>query len=199
MLDNQLITLIISTIIAQEAAAGISGTPIKQAFQPTQQGVNTLPTAYLYKIGDAPIGSPSRLDGFGDMNLTTEAGSNILTESGDILVAGNAWVHTEAQWYETTFQISALATQDPANQTQYTASDILNLIRYILQSSATIAALQAQRVGILRVMQVRNTPFVDDRQRHEYEPSFDFIVTHQQIIRTPAQVVSTEEINIIVV
>lgn len=179
MLDNPLITLIINTIIAGEASANIAGTPIKQAFQPTQQGVNTVPTAYLYKINDTPYGSPLRTDIW----------------NPDI----NTMVHTETQTYETTFQISALATQNPANQQQYTASDIINLIRYILQSSVTIATLLANDVGIERVTAVRNTPFEDDRQRHEFEPSFDFIVTHKQTITTTSPIVVSTEINISIV
>lgn len=176
MLDNVLIPLIISTILTGEAIAGISGTPIAQAFQPTQQGVNTAPTAYLYKIGDHPLGMPERADSWDE-------------PSGTI-------IHVETQDYETTFQISALSTQDPLNQTQYTASDILNLIRSILQSSASIAALQAQGVGVLKIEQVRNLPFVDDFDRHEYQPSLDFTVQHKQIIVSTAPIVASVEIQL---
>src|SRR4051794_18389311 len=116
VLDNQLFALIISTLVAGEAAAGITGTPIKQAFQPTQQGVNTAPTAYIYKIGDARLGSPAKKDQY---NSDT-----------------NRMVHTETQQYESTFQINTLASQNPNTPERYTASDILNLISYILQSSA---------------------------------------------------------------
>ena len=62
MLDNQLFALVISAIIAGEAAAGVPGTPVKQAFQPTQQGVNTQPTAYLYKVGDRRLGFRAATD-----------------------------------------------------------------------------------------------------------------------------------------
>jgi hypothetical protein len=174
MRDNELISLIISTIIAQEAVAGIAGTPIQQAFQPTQQGANTEPTAYLHKIGDTPRGSPGRSDAY----VT------------DIMQ------HTEVQAYETRFQFSALSTQNPSDTTQMTASDLLNLVRYILTSSQTIAALNAQDVGILRVEQVMNTPFVDDRGRHEYQPSLDFIVTHKQIVSNEIPVIESTELEI---
>ena len=174
MFDNPLITLLISTIIAGEPVAGIPNTPLAQAFQPTQQGVNTGPTAYLYKIYDVALGSPQRSDVW---NQTSET-----------------IVHTETQEYETTFQISALSTQDPNNQNQLTASDILNLIRSILQSTSTIAALAAQGVGMLRVHDIRNTPFVDDRGRNEYSPSLDFTVQHKQIITSTAPIVSEVEI-----
>lgn len=179
MLDNQLIALIISTLTAGEAAAGITGTPIKQAFQPTQQGVNTGPTAYLYKIGDARIGSPARKD---EYNSST-----------------NRMVHTEMQQYESTFQISTLATQNPSTSEKYTASDILNLISYILQSSDTIAALEAQGVGILRVRMLTNPYFTDDRQRNEASPALEFVLTHKQTITTNVPAVRTVEARILTV
>lgn len=177
MFDNQLIALTISTIIAQESIAGISGTPIKQAFQPTQQGVNTQPTAYMYKIGDRRRGYPFRSDEWD--------------------VDNEVMIHTEKQAYETTFQISALSTQNPSTPNQYTASDILNLIAYILQSQATVTALEAQEVGILHVGDVRNPYFLDDRQRFEASPSFDFTLTHYQTIISTVPILVTEEFQIL--
>ncbi|OWK42058.1 phage gateway protein [Fimbriiglobus ruber] len=176
MLDNQLISLVISTIIAQEAAAGIPGTPLAQAFQPTQQGVNTVPTVYLYKVGDKRYGFRGVTDIW-----------NVQTSQ---------MVHTETQQYETTLQFSALATQNPATPSQYTASDILNLVAYIVQSSATVAALEAQGVGVERVTDVRNPYFSDDRDRFEASPNFDVVLTHKQIITTTTPILQTTEIQI---
>lgn len=178
MLDNQLIALVIQTIIAQEAVAGIAGTPIKQAFQPTQQGVNTKPTAYMFKVGDHPYGFPLVKDEWDKVN--------------------SRMVHTETQQYETTFQIGVLATQSPASP-GYTASDIANLVRYTLQSMACVATFEAQGVGIERVTQVRNPAFTDDKARHEFEPSFDFILTHKQIIQSFGPVISGTELQILTV
>src|SRR6202046_3318936 len=120
MLDNQLFALIISTLIAGEATVGIPNTPVKQAFQPTNQGVNTQPTAYLYKIGDRRYGYLLREDIWDIVN--------------------SVMIHTESQQYETTFQLSALATQNPQTPTQYTAYDICNLCASILQSNVAIQA-----------------------------------------------------------
>lgn len=184
MLDNQLIALIIKTIIDQENAVGISGTPIKQAFQPTQQGVDTAPAAYLYKIGDKRIGLPQRSDTFRPDHPDNPQGPGIM-------------IHTEVQQYQTTFQISALSTQDPANTAQYTASDILNFIAYILQSGPTVQILANNGVGMLNVMDIRNPYFEDDRQRHEASPSFDFILTHKQVISTIGTEIEATEFNII--
>lgn len=176
MLDNQLISLIISTLVAGEAAAGIPGTPIAQAFQPTMEGTNTVPTAYIYKIGDRRYGFLQRSDQWS-------------SGSGSI-------VHTEDQKYETTFQLSALATQNPATPTQMTASDLLNLCASILQSDVSIAAFQAAGVGIERITDVRNPYFLDDRQQYEASPSFDFVMVHDQIITTTTPVLQEIDVGL---
>lgn len=179
MLDNQIIALVISTVIGQEAIAGITGTPIKQAFQPSQQGANTKPTAYLHKIGDKRYGYPRKNDVWDSEN--------------------EEMVHQETQQYETTFQVSAWAIQDPKTPSNYTASDILNLIAYILQSSETIAIFEAQGVGIERVTSVRNVYFTDDRGRFEASPSFDFVITHKQLITSTVPKLETTELNVLTI
>lgn len=177
MLDNQLIALTIQILIAGEAAAGIPGTPIAAAFQPTLQGVNTEPTGYIYKIGDHRYGSPLRSDKWD-------------TDS-------NTMVHTESQQYETTFQLSALATQNPNSPDQYTASDIVNLMAAILQSSVAIQTFQQNNVGILRITDARNPYFMDDREQYEASPSFDFILTHKQTIITATPISQTTELQVV--
>lgn len=242
MLDNALITLIISALTAGESAAGISGTPIAQAFQPTMQGVNSPNTIYLHKIGDHRYGWPTKADVwnppsnnaaftasiYGDtLTVTAVAsgtinvgdalsgsgvpGATIISAQGtgtggtgtytinnnagiiaseSMTTAPSSMVHTETQNYETTFQLSALATQNPATPSQYTASDLVNLCAYILQSNTAIATFEAQNVGILRVTEVRNPYFMDDRDQWEASPSFDFTLTHQQAITTSTPIVS---------
>ncbi len=177
MLDNALIALLINVIIAGESAANIAGTPVKQAFQPTAQGANSQPTAYLYKLGDRRVGYVARTDVWDTVD--------------------SVMVHTETQQYMTTFQVSALAQQNPATPTQYTASDILNLVAGILQSEDTVAALEAQDVGILHIGEVRNPYFQDDYQRNEASPSMDITLCHKQVIVTQTPVVSEYEFQII--
>lgn len=179
MLDNQLIALVIQVVLEGESTAGIPGTPLKQAFQPTLQGVNTQPTAYLHKVGDRRVGFVFRSDVW-----DADAGQ---------------MVHTEQQVYETTFQVSALATQDPKTPAQYTASDVLNLLASILQSSAAIEAFEAEGVGIERISEVRNPYFMDDRQRYEACPSLDFTLSHSQIIATTTPVVTETVLQVLTV
>jgi hypothetical protein len=176
VLDNSLILLTIKILIVGESTAGIPGTPIAAAFQPTRQGVNTQPTAYIYKIGDRRYGSLRRSDCW---NIDT-----------------SKMVHTEEQQYETTFQLSALATQNPSTPVQYTASDICNLCAAILQSSVAIQTFEANGVGIERVTDVRNPYFDDDRAQNEANPSFDYCLTHKQKITSTTPIISSTTVDV---
>jgi hypothetical protein len=179
LLDNQLIALVISTLISGEATAGIPGTPVKQAFQPTLQGVNTQPTAYLYKICDRRYGYLMRQNVWDTVN--------------------SVMVHTESQQYETIFQISALATQNPNTPNQYTASDICNLCAAILQSDQAIQTFQTNGVGIERITEVRNPYFLDDRQQNEACPSFDVTFCHKQTIVSTTPIIQSTEFQLFTV
>ncbi len=177
MNDSQLFAIIISSVNSMRAEAGIPDLLVKQTFQPTQQGVNTLPTAYLFKIGDRRYGYP-------DFTEIWDAENSVMR-------------HQTTQRYESTFQFSALATQNPKTPDQFTASDILNRVAYILQSSTIVATLEAQGIGVLRVMDIRNPYFTDDRSRNEASPSFDFIITHKQIILSTSPIITKTELNIL--
>jgi hypothetical protein len=241
-----LIALTIQILLAGETIAGITGTPIAAAFQNTRQGVDSQPTAYIYKIGDRRYGFTRRSDCWEPVQSAAFTGAisgTVLTVSalasgninvGDILsgagipanttiaskgtgtggigtynlstslsissepltTATMTMVHTEEQQYETTFQLSALATQNPATPTQYTASDICNLCAAILQSSVAIQTFEANGVGIERVTDVRNPYFDDDRQQNSASPSFDYCLTHKQTIKSTTPIISTTVIQI---
>lgn len=176
MLDNQLFTLILDTVNPQLLAAGIPGVPLVQADQPTQQGVFIEAAAYFHKLGDVRRGTPEKLDIYDPVKQVEN--------------------HTESQVYETMFQVSSLFTQNPANPTQFTASDVLNLIAYTLQSQMTVESFAAQGVGIYRIGDVPNPYFKDDRARFEGSPNLDFTLTHTQTITTTVPVVTTFNFNI---
>ncbi len=91
---------------------------------------------------------------------------------------------------ETSFQINALVIQNP-NSVSYTASDLVNVVRAIMQSSSTIQTLGQSDVQILRVASITNVPFVDDRGRFEFRPSFDFILVHKMITATAQPVLQS--------
>lgn len=176
MRDNELIALVLKILYGGQTAEGISGTLLKQAFQPTRQGVETLPAAYIHKIGDRRYGYVRRTDCW-----DAKCG---------------AMVHTEIQQYETTFQISALATQKPNLPTQLTASDICNACASILQSQSAIEHLNCAGAGIERVTDIRNPYFMDDREQPEANPSFDFVLTYDRTTVTIMPSASKWRLNV---
>lgn len=179
-LDNVLIAEIISILnngFAAMSALVPTAPIVKQSYQPVQQGANTAPTIYLFKVSDNRLGFPGRYDCW-DEDTQTE-------------------VHKEIQQYETTFQLSCWATQDPSNVASLTASDIANYAVYIMQSETTVTALEAQGFGIYRVGQVRNPSFTDDRDRFEFAPSFDIVITHKQIITTTTPIITETVLQIL--
>lgn len=173
MQDNQLIILIISLINGFLTQQGVSAT-VQQTFQPTKQGVITTPAVFLYKVSDHRHGWVRRDDSAYDSG------------SGD-------FIHSETQFYESTFQISTLSIQDPTNTTQMTASDLANLISMGLQSSYVVWHLQQNGVGIERITDVRNPYFQDDMQRNEASPSFDFVLTYTRVITSAVPILDPIE------
>lgn len=181
MLDNVLIAEII-TLFKNGFATINSLVPIapavKQSFQPVQQGANSKPTIYLYKIGDDErMGYPYR-ESYWDKDANQE-------------------IYTELQQYASKFQASCWATQNPADINSLTASDYANYATYIMQSAATINALEAIGCGIFNISRVRNPPFSDDRQRFEFASSFDFVITHKQIITLTTPVITETVLQIL--
>lgn len=176
MLDNQLFQLFLPILQTQLPLYGILGAIAKQTNQPTMQGVNTQPTVYVYKVSDHRYGFLHRSDFWN--------------------VAQSQMIHTETQQYETRFTLSALVLQNPLTPNQYTASDVVNTCAAIMQSDSTRIILAQSNVGILRIEDVSNPYFTDDRDNYEASPSFDFILTHRQTRTTTDPVVNSFEVNI---
>lgn len=169
--DNSLIQLFLPIINAGLIADGFTDVITKQANQPTQQGVNSGSTVYFYKIANKRYGFLKRLDEWDSIN-------SIMT-------------HTETQVFETTFQVNALVIQNPLKPTGYTASDLVNEVASILQSDYAITTLMASEVGILRIQDVLNPYFVDDKDNFEASPSFDFTLTYKQTRVTTDPVINS--------
>ena len=177
MNDKQMAALFIAQLLpAIQAAPGLSGVKLARNFQPRQQGANSSPYAYFYKVGDHRHGSPAKKDVFD--------------------AQANAFTHTEIQQYESTYQFSAWVPQDPKDVTGLTESDILNVVSGIMQSDALLAAFRAQGVGILRVTDVRNPYIVDDHDQFEAVPSFDVTLTHKRTSVSTIPAVAAYDLNL---
>jgi len=178
MLDNVLIATLRTIIIQQETAAGIPGLPIKQAFQPIQTGVDKTPAAYFHIMDYDPVGSP----------LITDT---IIGEGDDAIIQ-----RTTMQQYITDFQISALATQNPNTPTQWTAGDILKGVVSILQNQETVALLQENGIGIMKIGRIVQPYLTDDRQRFEAAPNVSFRISNKQIVVTEVPVIESYKFGI---
>lgn len=175
MTDNALVTLIRAALLTQLATQGQAGTLVLGSYQPTAQGRESGPAVYFFCPTDERYGWQGR--------------------TGVYNSGANAYDYTERQWHNTTFQLGALAPQDPANLTLPTPKDIVALCAMIVNGSAFRAALRAQAVGVQRVTTIRQPYFVNDREQFEASPSFDFTVSHRRTIIQQAPAVESVEVN----
>lgn len=157
--DNALIQVFLPIIQAQLIVDGFTTVQVKQANQPTQQGANSVPTVYFYKIGTKRYGFLGRNDVW-----------NPLTSQMD---------HVESQYIESSWTFQALVTQDPTTPNQFTASDLVTEVSSILQSDNTLETLNSNGIGVLRITDIVNPYFVDDRDNFEAVPSFDFVIVYE--------------------
>lgn len=176
MNDNALIQLFLPIITANLSTDGFGGVIVQASSQPTQQGVPTGAAVYFQKIHDHRYGWGHSYPKWND------------TLQQEILY--------EDQWHETTFQVSALVIQKPQNTSLFTAADLANEVASILQSQSTQVTLMASNVGLLRISDITNPYFTDDRDQFEAMPSFDFTLTNLQTRVSTIPVVSSFEVNL---
>lgn len=181
MNDNALNALIKSVIGTGLTAMSIGGVTVAQNYQPTTQGAVSGASCYFFPVG------PKKRYGW--------------LERDDVWVPNvnpslSKMVHSETQWYESMYQITCLKIQDPADVSSMTASDLANAVASILQSDATRATLVAQNVGVLRITDIRNPPFFDDKGRNEYAANFDFTLTHEGTIVSETPIVEEFELDV---
>jgi hypothetical protein len=161
MTDNQLIQFMATQLDAASAAAGWNY-PVLQKDNPTLEGIPAAPAIFFEKLFDRAYGFP--IDSL-VYNSTPDNYSD-----------------NEMQLYETTFQISALVIQNPADLTLPTASDVANYVKRWLTHPVTLQNFRSQNVGLLRITHIRNPWFEDDRHRFEAHPNFDLVLTHDNTL-----------------
>ncbi len=157
--DNTLIQTFLPIINAQLIVDGFTTVSVKQSNQPTMQGINTNPTCYFFKVAGKRYGYLGRYDAW---NSNT-----------------SSMVHNESQYYESTWQFAALVLQSPLTPNQFTAADIVDEVASILVSDNSRAILNASGIGLLRISDIVNPYFTDDRDNFEASPSFDVTFTYQ--------------------
>lgn len=81
MLDNTLFQLIFSLLKSGLTSIGQGSIICQQNYQPTQEGINTYPTLFVYKVSDERMGFPARnsVQGIGAASFTGSIIGNVLT------------------------------------------------------------------------------------------------------------------------
>lgn len=177
MLDNQLFTLIFSIVNAGLAAQSITGVTVSKAYNSITVGVPSGASVSCFKISDHRYGYPKKV-------------STWRPEEPP------AMLHTTTQCYETNFQMQALIPLDATPADAQTASDLVNIVAAIMQDDTAIATLKLSEVQILRITDVRNPAFKDEKNRNEFAPSFDFTLTHKQVFTVEVPVIESVQSGI---
>lgn len=170
MTDNDVIKAFLPLLKSGLTANGITA-DVLQSYQPTMQGARTGDAIYFFKIDDHRLGSPGHTSVY-------NSGTDLMDE-------------TDTQLHEATFQFSAWIRQTTTST--ITAQDVLSVVALIMQTRSFIESMKAAGVGVLRVTDLRNPYFKDDRDQYQASPSFDFIVQYNRSIAwTDAALVSIE-------
>lgn len=163
MLENQLIIILIETLKIGFENQNIK-CGVKQRYQPTREGAPFDPYVYFTFLFKEPIGLMGRKRVF-----------NATTERFDLFETQNVASH---------YQINATAIQDPANTTQLTASDYVNLAANILNTQWAIYTLIKQNVAPERTKNRTQTFWTDDFKRFEANPIAHCSFIHKDVIQT---------------
>ncbi len=167
MKDNDLITYFSAQLEAAIALAGWD-VVVLQSYQPTQEGVPSKPTVIFEKLSDHEYGWPMSSE-YVLESLTPPPGQTLPDFS-----------QYDKQWVESTFQVSALSIQDVNDLTIPTPSDIAHQLKLYMNARQTIWKFAQSGVSILRVTDIRNPKFEDDRDLFEANPNFDVVLQHKR-------------------
>lgn len=174
MNEKDLDKLIRAELLKGLARYGVTDIQVKQGYQPTTQG-RLDKCIYFWALPDNPEGWQYR--------------KHKVNEGGEIST-------TETQNIASTYQVGALIPDDPQDDIQRTAKDMTVLARMVVQSQPFVIAMTKAGVGVRRPSEVRNPQFVNDQDQYEFQPSFDFTVTHKQVIIQLTDSIDSVEFNI---
>jgi hypothetical protein len=167
--------LLVSVLNAGLAVRGVAAT-VQKDNQPRQQGVPSAAVILFHHVGTVNVGWPAKQDVWNAAN-------------------GN-FDHIETQRRESRYQIAALAPQTPSDPTKFTPADFVNSAAAIMQSDATIATMLAAQVGLRHITDIRTIYFQDDKDQNEENPSFDIVLSHQDVFTTSTPKVNAVTYNI---
>ena len=158
MKQKQLEATIRSALLSLLAEQGIT-LPVLAAFQPTKQG-RVDDGIYFFPVGRGKRGWQARK----------------YRDDGAALTA------TESQINESMYQFQAFVEDDLSAPDQLLASDVLAVVRGLLQSMRFTQAMTVAGIGVQRATDIVTPSFVNERDNFEFNPNFTVIFTHHRSI-----------------
>lgn len=158
MKQKQLEATIRGALLSLLAEQGIT-LPVLAAFQPTKQG-RVDDGIYFFPVGRGKRGWQARK----------------YRDDGAALTA------TESQINESMYQFQAFVKDDLSAPDQLLASDVLAVVRGLLQSMRFTQAMTVAGIGVQRATDIVTPSFVNERDNFEFNPNFTVIFTHHRSI-----------------
>lgn len=152
----------IVTRLAQAGVASCAGVLVKRAFQPTSQAHGQEPLLLLHRYG-------SRRYGFQGQRYEYRPDGN----------GGVKLIKVEVWHKEDTYQAYALVDRAPEDE-GFTAKDLLEHLGGYLQSDEGLRALKAEGLGILRISEIIETQYEDDKDTFKISFSLRFTLAYRQ-------------------
>lgn len=162
MRDSDQIRLFRPLLMGGLASRGYGNVAVIHGNQPTQQGRPPGSYVVFYKIVDNRYGF-QRIESARD------------AATGD-------QIRTTTQVIQSTWQVAGVTDQTPDQPADTpTTADMLKSTATVMQSPEFQAGLLAGGANVLRIGDVRTTYVDNDRDQHESNPSFDVIITHNDL------------------
>lgn len=158
MKQKQLEATVRAALLALLPEQGIS-LPVLAAFQPTKQG-RVDDGIYFFPVARGKRGWQSRK----------------YQDDGQAVTA------TESQINESMYQFQAFVEDDVTAPAQFLASDVLAVVRGVVQSMRFVQAMTSAAIGVQRATDIVMPSFVNERDNFEFNPSFTVIFTHHRSI-----------------
>ena len=146
----------------------------KMRWQSTQQARPSEPTVFFANIGVVRYGWPGKNSRWID--------------------AQQKMLDVEEWRSEMTVQVSAQLPQDAVYDVgSITPNDAVQTIAAVMQNDGWLQAIKAYGMQVLRISQIRNMPYKNDRDQWEYVPMFDAVLCYTDITTAEGKLISQFE------
>lgn len=165
-LDNQIWEILIAELNLWESQFFIDfgvNVNVARNFQPQQAFVPDGLALFISKIHSRRYGIQAHKDKYNSLSGMNE--------------------HTERYVMNDTYQIDTQAVSNPSQtSTTIRSADIAESSAAHFQSLDTLLRLKSEGLEIFRIADIKHPHFVNDFDRFEPAPSFDFIISYEQDI-----------------